>query len=349
MVILNFLENIFRFLLPVALTISAIDGGKRIFTNSKENDTESEGAENKNNTSDWEKKVKYAIVISAIALFVVGIVFIILNMKKLYWLILFLGLPTYLERITGTYQSFGIVEKVVKSSDTEKLSFKERTAINTLAYALWFLGLYQIFEKVIEEIAACSNAYLSDILIALIYIVAFYFYIFFICSLLPGIIFSTIKLLKKIYEVLPWKTKIKSWGDLWIDKIDKPIGWKSILICQWKTIGKWKFIVRWIRYLLLPITFILDIILLCVNALVSFMSSAVGYIFVLARMVKKTLNRITNWILGLSDKRIVAISFRIGIILALVLVVILNRYQPIFASVDKGIHNKTTKYGLPTY
>ena len=82
MIILNFLENIFRFLLPVALTILAIDGGKRIFSNSTENDTESEGAENKNNTSDWEKKVKFAIVISVIALFIVGIVLIILNMKR---------------------------------------------------------------------------------------------------------------------------------------------------------------------------------------------------------------------------------------------------------------------------
>lgn len=330
MIILNFLENIFRFLLPIALIISTIDDGKRIFSSSLENGTEREGAENKNNTSGWEKKVKYAIVISAIALFIVGIVFIIFNIKKLYWLILFLGLPTYLERITSAYQSFGIVEKVVKSGDTGMLSFKERTAINTLAYVLWFLGLCQIFEKAIEKIASCSNAYLSDVIIVLIYVVAFYFYIFFICSLLPGIIFSAIKFLKKIYEVLPCKTKIKSWGDLWIDKIDKPIGWKSVLIWQWKTIGEWKFIVRWVRYLLLPITFILDIILLCVNALVSFMDSAVGYIFVLARMIKKTLNRISNWILGLSDKRIVAVSFRIGIILALSFVVILNRYQPIF-------------------
>lgn len=330
MIILNFLENIFRFLLPVALIISTIDGGKRIFSSSLENGTEREGAENKNNTSGWEKKVKYAIIISAIALFIVGIVFIIFNIKKLYWLPLFLGLPTYLERITSAYQSLGIVEKVVKSGDAGMLSFKERTAINTLAYVLWFLGLCQIFEKAIEKIASCSNAYLSDVIIVLIYGVVFYSYIFFICSLLPGVIFSAIKLLKKIYEVLPWKTKIKSWGDLWIDKIDKPIGWKSVLIWQWKTIGEWKFIVRWVRYLLLPITFILDIILLCVNALVSFMGSAVGYIFVLARMIKKTLNRISNWILGLSDKRIVAISFRIGIILALSLVVILNRYQPIF-------------------
>lgn len=330
MIILNFLENIFRLLLPIALAISAIDGVKKIFSNSLEKDTEKDEADDKNNLPSWEKKVKYAIVISAIALFIVGFLFIFVKMKKLYWLILFLGLPTYLERITGTYESFGIVEKVVKSSDNGKLSFKERTAINTLAYVLWFLGLYQIFEKAIEKFATCSNAYLSDVIIVLIYVVAFYLYIFFICSLLPGIIFSAIKLLKKVYKLLPWKTKIKSWGDLWIDKIDKPIGWKSILIWQWKTIGGWKFIVRWVRYLLLPFTFMLDIILLFVNALFSIMRSSVGYIFVLARMIKKTLNRISNWILGLSDKQIVAISFRIGIILALVLVVILNRYQYIF-------------------
>ena len=82
MIILNFLENIFRFLLPIALIISAIDGGKRIFSNSSENDTESKAAENKNNISSWEKKVKYAIVISAIALFIVGFVFIFFNIVK---------------------------------------------------------------------------------------------------------------------------------------------------------------------------------------------------------------------------------------------------------------------------
>lgn len=61
-------------------------------------------------------------------------------MEKLYWLIIFLGVPTYLERITGTYQSFDIVEKAVKTSDDGKLSFKEQTAINTLVYALCFWG-----------------------------------------------------------------------------------------------------------------------------------------------------------------------------------------------------------------
>lgn len=51
-------------------------------------------------------------------------------------------------------------------------------------------------------------------------------------------------------------------------------------------------------------------------------------------MVKKTVNRISNWILGLSDKRVVVISFRIALIMALICIVILNRYQSIFKMKD---------------
>lgn len=47
-------------------------------------------------------------------------------------------------------------------------------------------------------------------------------------------------------------------------------------------------------------------------------------------MIKKTLNSFSNWLSELSDKRIVAISFRIALILALICIVVLNRYQPIF-------------------
>ena len=86
--------------------------------------------------------------------------------------------------------------------------------------------------------------------------------------------------------------------------------------------------------MLLPITFVLDTIIMFVNAMISYISSSIGYIFVLARMVKKTLNRISNGILGLSDKRVVVVSFRIALIMALLCIVILNRYQPIFKMED---------------
>ena len=133
-----------------------------------------------------------------------------------------------------------------------------------------------------------------------------------------------------MYDKLPLDDKIKSFGDYWVNKIDKPIAFKSILILQWEIIGKQNLNIRWIRYLLLPITFVLDIIIKFVSILISLIRDSVGYICVLARMIKKTLNSLSNWLSELSDKRIVAISFRIALILALICIVVLNRYQPIF-------------------
>ncbi len=334
MIILNQLECIFNILFPTSIIISMIVGIKKVFANPPQEGTENNVSNNENSKSNWKYNVKLANKLLTIVALIVGLVLIVINIKKLYWLIIFIGVPVYLERITGIYQSFGIVEKVVKSNDNGKLSFREQVAIETLAYALWFLGVFKIFEKIIENVITYANAYLSDMLVVVIYAVLFYLYIFFICSLLPILIFFVIKLLKKIYDLLPWKDKIKKCGDFWVNRIEKPMAFKSILILQWETIGKMKLSIHWIRYLLLPITFVLDTIIMFVNAMISYISSSIGYIFVLARMVKKTLNRISNGILGLSDKRVVVVSFRIALIMALLCIVILNRYQPIFKMED---------------
>lgn len=103
-----------------------------------------------------------------------------------------------------------------------------------------------------------------------------------------------------------------------------------MLIAAWEIISKWDQSINWIRYLLLPILFVMDIIIMFIVVLVSMINSSIGYIWILVRMVKKTISKLVRWLLNLSDKRIVAISFRIAFIMALICIVILNRYQPIF-------------------
>ena len=174
MIILKVIEGIFNILFTISIIISTIAGTKKMFASSSQESTESNVSDNENNKSNWKENVKLVIILSTIIVFIVGVVFIVIKIKNLYWLIIFIGVPTYLERITGAYRSFGIVEKVVKSSDNGKLSFKEQVAIKTLAYALWFLGIYKIFEKIIEITIACTNVYLSDMLVVLIYVMAFY-------------------------------------------------------------------------------------------------------------------------------------------------------------------------------
>lgn len=103
------------------------------------------------------------------------------------------------------------------------------------------------------------------------------------------------------------------------------------LIFQWEHIGRWNGYVKWIRYLLLPFAFVIDIIFLIIRVLIyTVIWYSIGYICILIRLIKKTLDKLSNWISDLSDKRIVAISFRIALIMALVCIVVMNRYQPIF-------------------
>ena len=330
MIVLDVLERIFNNLFILYIIISFVAGMKKIFSNSSKESAESNDSDNVSNKCNWKDNVKLVINLSTLVLFIVVGIFIMMNIKNMYWLIIIIGVPACLEQIVGMYLSIGIVKKVVKSSDSGKLSFKEQVAINILAYTLWFLGIFNFFEKIIEKICMCTNVYLSDMFTALIYILAFYLYIFFICSLLPELIITVINILKKMYNKFPWGEKIKSIGDYWVNKLDKPIPFKSILILQWEIIGKQNRSIRWIRYLLLPATFVLDVIVMSVSIMISLISSSVGYICVLTKMIKKTLNSLSNWLSELSDKRIVAISFRIALILALICIVVLNRYQPIF-------------------
>lgn len=232
--------------------------------------------------------------------------------------------------VAGTYQSFVIIGGVVKASASGKLSTKERAAISVLAYALCIFGDLSIFEDFIEKIYDYTNVYLSDMLVALIYILIFYLYIFFSCALFYSLTITLINILKSIYDKLLWKDKIKIIGNYWVSKIDKPMTTKSVLIAAWEIISKWDQSINWIRYLLLPILFVMDIIIMFIVVLVSMINSSIGYIWILVRMVKKTISKLVRWLLNLSDKRIVAISFRIAFIMALICIVILNRYQPIF-------------------
>ena len=171
---------------------------------------------------------------------------------------------------------------------------------------------------------------MSDLLIALSYIILFSLYIFTICALVSELLINIIGVLKKIYTKLLLNDKITTFEQYWINKIEKTPELKSTLIFQWELIGRQPRSIHWIRYILLPITFLLDIILAFISISLSLLSSSIGFLSLLIRMLRKALNKILNWLLNLSDKKVIAISFRISLIMALVFTVVFNRYQPIF-------------------
>lgn len=330
MIFLNILERIFHFLFPISIIISLIVETTRIFSVSSEHSDKDTASNNTKKLYNWKNNVRTAITISTAVIFIFVILLIAIKVKNLYWLIILISIPFSLEQLIVTYQSIGIVKKVIKSNDNNKLSSKEWAAINILAYTIWFLKIQNIFEKIIEKIIQIKNVYLSDIFLVLTYTLIFSIYIFLICSLLLELLVTALEIIKKLLHKLPWNTQIKHFEDYWIHKIGKTAPPKSTLVFQWEHLEKQNQFIRWLRYFLLPFTFILDVIIEIISVLFYGIGSAIGYICILLKMIKETLNRFSTWLLKLSDKKIISISFRIAFIMALVCIVSLNRYQSIF-------------------
>ena len=81
--------------------------------------------------------------------------------------------------------------------------------------------------------------------------------------------------------------------------------------------------------LVLPL-FIIDIAYQALSLLFSFIVQAAWYCYVIFRQVAKVFAKIGNWLLSLSDRTVIAISFRLAIILGLSIVVVCNSYSSLF-------------------
>lgn len=331
MLILNVLDRIFYFIFPISIFTTLIIQTIENLLKPSKNNAKINAPNNSSQKFTWKNHIESAISISAILIIAAPVLLIwIKRIQNLYWLIAIISIPICIKGIVTFCHAIGIIKKVVISNDIGKLSSIEWTAINVLAYTIWFLNIQNIFKILLKELHETTNVYISDMLIALSHIILFSLYIFILCALLSELLINIIGVLKKLYIKLLLKNKITDFEQYWINKIEETPKLKSTLIFQWELIGRQPYFIHWIRYILLPITFIFDSFLALINISLSSISSSIGLLSLLIRMLRKALKQMLNWLLNLSDKRIIAISFRISLIMALVCTVVFNRYQPIF-------------------
>lgn len=225
---------------------------------------------------------------------------------------------------------------MVKSNSKDKLTGQEYIAIETLAYVLWFIGLYNGFERIIEKVTQLSNAIVSDMLLIILYIAMVFIYVFLICALMSVSLFFCLNILKWINKYLSGKEMLRKYGNIFVHKIENPFKASSFLIILIKFISNKKGINKIMGCILIPFSFVLDIFISVILAICSIVFSVIGYVFLLSRLIKKNVTRILNRILSLSDKRIVSVSFRIAIIISLTCTVVFNRYQPFLKLYDES-------------
>ena len=334
MSLLDFLKNVFLIVFPFSLILTTALYAKKAFA------TEKDDVKSDNLPTEQKKiavnKVHLFVLISALLLLIVGLILLWTKFFQYKWVFIILSLPVYLGYLTGALRSISILGNVIKVQSNDDLSPREQTAIQSIAYAIFYLGIFDLHTLFLNVIAQFPNYVVSDSMIALFYVAVSFTYIFFILALLPTPLFFCIKLLKKVGNRLAFREQMKRIGDFFADRIESTFSGRSILVYYCNYIKRTGYPTKALLYIFLPAVYIVDVGWQLLYLLFSILLSIIGYIVVLFRIIKGAIKKSLLWILSLSDKRIVAVSFRLALIAALVSVVALNRYQPIFKEYEQS-------------
>lgn len=329
MIVIHILKYIFNLLFMIIICETGLKAIIKPFIKRKTNE-EDNGFDEDIGKRNWQYVFKILIWILEIIPLMALYVFVFKNIKTMFWLLVIICLPGFLQQFIGVLYSFGIVGNVIKLKEKGSLSSEEKSALSILAFVICFLGEYNFFENIIIFVQKCQNVYISDISVAIGYVFVFYVYIFFICSLFTELISEIIRILIKINSIFPKRINVLNNCKYWISNTDKPIKSVFVTIYMMESMGKYNKFLKWIRIVLFPITFVLDMVINFVNILVSLANSSVGYICIICVLIYGEIKKIANKILILSDRKIVAISFRFALIMALIVIVALNYYSTIF-------------------
>lgn len=279
--------------------------------------------------------IQIVIIVAALAVFVVGVIYGLSN-KKFLWLFILVGVPAYLEKIAGAFVSVGIVGDVVKANDEGALTFREHTAIFLISSVVLILQMMDCFEHSKDFVVGYCGSIISDLLLLLMYVVILFVYIFLTCSLIPILMLYGTKILKKIAGYLPGKGTIKKCGNFFTERIEKSINQSQLTITFLKKVQRRNLFVKILCMPIIIVAIITDIVIFIFNVACSFITSSIGYIVIICRIIKRACKKVLNAIFKLSDKKIVAVSFRIAIIAALVVTVIINRYDVFVKNVEES-------------
>ena len=342
MIVLTKLENVFDVLFILSFILAIVLSIKVIYLLNKydnaNNIATSANLEN-NHKDNLKNKLEIIIELMIFILYVtITILCLVFRTKTIFLCVIFFVffVPACIKDIACICKSIFSIFKLIDINNNGQLNLTEFYNILIIENTIWILERLCVIKKIFKIINALNNNFLYDALIAAIYIIIFYVYIFFICSMLPIIFTYYVDLIyilyKKINKNISIIKKNKNIKKYWTGQIEIStyIEVKSITFFYFKRIKNWNMFIRTCVYLMSPIMILVDAILtICKNAFKTY-KILIEYMCKFPKWTGKYLIQFERYLLNISDKKILTISFRITTVLSLMCIVILNRYQPIF-------------------
>lgn len=276
--------------------------------------------------------IEHLTAIVALAVLLITII----NYQHFAWFFLLISTPFFLRYIIGAYSSIGIVRSVIQSKETNRLSEKEHLAIMVLSYSLFYLDILKLPTMLMDYVAKLDNIFLSDCLYIILYVTLLFLYTFLSCSLLLTPLTLLSRILVKWNAFFIKKVNISRAVNYFLKEDSGAHADCSLIIKAFEATRHRQKVLRYLVVVAFPFLFALDLVLIIARILLGLLLTSIGYFFLLVRMIKHTIGKAVFWISTSSDRRLVATSFRVALIVTMTLTVVINRYSPLLRNYKTG-------------
>lgn len=278
----------------------------------------------------WKDTIWFILMIIAVIL-LIFIALFSFSVFKTRLLVSVIMVSYFLGQITRSISSAGTVGSIVRGKDSKKLGKNDYASIISLAILVIYLNTYGILDNVIAYAAHQPNTIFSDWLLLGFYVASIAITTFFICSLALRPIKIVIDQVRKKFFRFGNQKAFRLFVIL-EKQVNGAYSQKCLTNFLIAYIIKQRNIFCRFLWLSVPIAIMLDILGMAVFLAYETVLSIVWYLMYIAVSIGKLISRIADWILSLSDRNVVVISFRISVILGFGCTVIINRYEPFLSN-----------------
>ena len=279
--------------------------------------------------STWQDTIRQFLVLIAATAFVALLFFIISKVKDKRLTIIYtiIMINPYLVHFINVFSNVKTIGVIINNDNSGHLNKKEHMAILSLALLVSVLHGFVSFDNVQIYAETHLNPWLTDWIMISFYVCSIVIFIFFICSLIVRPLQLMLELINRIpfsavlHHIRRYETKAKN-----IFFSQTPTKTLVVPIIEY---SKGQHIVfRPLLWIASGIAVIIDVIRMVIYFCFGFLALIVWYVYVFVKQVVKGLIKKALWVLELSNKKVIAISFRVAIILGLGLTVVVNMYSP---------------------
>ena len=240
-----------------------------------------------------------------------------------------IAIPVVVQFVSRVLPSAELIKRIVVGNGNGNLKLLERLAVIVLSILVLILHGLHADIWIYEFALSCDSSKWGDILLSASMSIFVSGYIFVFCALL----FDPLKLVLSFARRLFSSVRHKRIDDI-ASRVNQYVnGNFSRNISTVKYIDSFSDRATLQKILLYPLVlplFVIDIAYQVLASLFSFIVETVWYSFVIFSQIVRVFAKIGNWVLSLSDRTVIAISFRLAIILGLTLVVVCNSYSSLF-------------------